>query len=83
MTLKRDNPALANGQYGAPMHFIGTGNDKVLAYRRGEGRRAVQVVVNLSDKAQPVALDGVKAAPLAPWGWRIQAETLKNGPLQN
>ncbi|MES2899077.1 MAG: alpha-amylase family glycosyl hydrolase [Pseudomonadota bacterium] len=73
LKLKRDNPALANGQYGAPVQFVSTGNDKVLAYRRVQGKNTVEVAVNLSGQAQSFALDGAKAAPLGAWRWRIRA----------
>ena len=73
LKLKRDNPAMANGQYGAPASFVATGNDKVLAYKRVLGSNVVDVVVNLSGKRQLFTLDGAKAAPLAAWNWRINA----------
>ena len=73
LALKRDNPAMANGQYGAPATFVATGNDKVLAYKRVLGANVVDVVVNLSGTRQTFTLDGAKAAPLAPWRWRIKA----------
>ena len=71
LKLKRDNPAMANGQYGAPAQFVATGNDKVLAYKRVLGSNVVEVAVNLSGRTQAFALDGAKAAPLAAWSWRI------------
>jgi glycosidase len=73
LKLKHDNPAMANGQYGAPATFIATGNDKVLAYRRVLGNNAVEVVANLSGAPQSFTLGGAKAAPLAAWSWRIKA----------
>lgn len=72
LKLKRDNPAMAHGQYGAPVMLVATGNNKVLAYRRVLGSNAVDVVVNLSGHRQTFTLDGARAAPLAPWGWRIK-----------
>jgi glycosidase len=73
LKLKRDNPALANGQYGAPPELVETGNDKVFAFRRRLGGNTVDVVLNLSARQQAFALAGTKAAPLAPWSWRIKA----------
>lgn len=74
LKLKKDNPALANGQYGAPVQLIATGNDKVFAFQRRQGGNLVRVVVNLSAGRQTFTLDGAKAAPLGPWRWRIKAE---------
>ncbi len=74
LALKRNNPAMANGQYGAPATFVATGNDKVLAYKRVLGTNVVSVVVNLSGATQTFTLDGARAAPLAPWRWRINAQ---------
>jgi glycosidase len=73
LKLKKDNPALANGQYGAPVQLIATGNDKVFAFRRHQGANRVQVTVNLSAAQQTFTLDGAKAPALAPWSWRIEA----------
>jgi glycosidase len=73
LKLKHDNPAMANGQYGAPATFAATGNDKVLAYKRVLGSNEVDVVVNLSGEKQSFTLDGARAAPLAAWSWRIKA----------
>ena len=73
LKLKRENPAMANGQYGAPVQFLTTGNDKVLAYQRGQGKNLVEIVVNLSDQTQTFALNGARAAPLAAWRWRIRS----------
>ncbi|WP_426104987.1 alpha-amylase family glycosyl hydrolase [Massilia sp. TSP1-1-2] len=74
LKVKRDNPAMANGQYGAPATFSATGNDKVLAYKRVLGTNVVEVVVNLSAERQSFTLDGAKAAPLAAWTWRIKTK---------
>ena len=73
LKLKRDNPAMANGQYGAPATFVETGNHKVLAFKRVLGTNVVDVVVNLSAKRQSFTLAGAAAAPLAAWSWRIKA----------
>lgn len=71
VALKKSNPALANGQYGAPAVLLETGNDKVFAFRRQLGGNAVTVAVNLSAMDQSYLLDGASAR-LAPWGWSIR-----------
>lgn len=73
LKLKKDNPALAPGQYGAPVRLIATGNDKVFAFQRSLAGNTVKVEVNLSARPQTFTLDGAKAAPLGAWSWRIKA----------
>jgi glycosidase len=74
LKLKKDNPALANGQYGAPLQLIATGNDKVFAFRRRQAGNTVQVAVNLSARQQAYGLEGGKPASLGPWSWNIRAD---------
>ncbi len=74
LKLKKDNPALANGQYGAPMELLAAGNDKVFAFRRHVNGNTVRVAVNLSPEWQAYTVAGsAKAAKLGPWEWDIQA----------
>lgn len=44
--LKKDNPALWNGEYGAAPVFISQESEDVIAYYRGDDKNAVLVVVN-------------------------------------
>jgi len=73
VALKKNNPALANGQYGAPAEALETGNDKVFAFRRQLGSNQVTVAVNLSAAEQSYRLDGA-SMKLAPWRWVITAK---------
>lgn len=76
LALKKHNPALANGQYGAPVELLDVGNDRVFAFRRKVPRNVVTVVVNLSGTPQayklPDAQPGAKPRTLAPWRWDIE-----------
>lgn len=72
-TLKHHNPALGNGQYGAPAEVLTTGNDKVFAFQRHLGSNRVQVVVNLSGATQSYTLADGKAQTLDAWRWHIDA----------
>jgi glycosidase len=71
LKLKKDNPALANGQYGAPAQMLDAGNGKIFAFRRAQGKNVVTVAANLSGTPQSYQLPGAKAVKLAPWAWRI------------
>lgn len=73
LALKKNNPALANGQYGAKAEPLDTGNDKVFAFRRQQGGNVVTVAVNLSAAEQTYRLDGA-SEKLAPWRWAIAAK---------
>jgi len=70
LSLKRKNPALANGQYGAPVQLLDVGNEQLLAFRRVAGSNQVRVVVNLSAEPQTYKLDA-KSVTLAAWDWRV------------
>lgn len=63
IALKHRHPALAAGQYGAPVTLLDAPAD-VFAFERRLGGDAVRVAVNLSAVAQ--AWQGRR---LAPWGW--------------
>ncbi len=52
IALKKAHPALANGQYGAPVMLLDTGNPSVFAFKRQLNADWVQVVVNVSATAQ-------------------------------
>lgn len=71
VALKKSNPALANGQYGAPAEALETGNDQVFAFRRQFGSNRVTVAVNLSGIEQSYQLDGA-SRQVAPWRWFIE-----------
>ena len=72
--LKHHNPALGNGQYGAPTEVLTTGNDKVFAFQRHLGSNRVRVVVNLSGATQSYTLVDGKAQSLDAWRWHIDAQ---------
>jgi glycosidase len=73
LKLKKDNPALWNGQYGGDIQVREVGNDKVFAFHRQLGKNSVDVVVNLSGDKQSYTLPGVRAPQtLAAWDWRIK-----------
>jgi len=73
LALKRQHPALGNGQYGAPVELLDVGNEQLFAFRRSAGSDAVTVVLNLGKEAQSYTLAGV-AHSLPAWGWRITAK---------
>ncbi len=68
--LKRRHPALANGQYGAPVELLDAGDPSVFAFRRAQGGDAVTVVVNLGAAPRQALLSGQRRG-LAGWGWEI------------
>jgi glycosidase len=74
LKLKKDNPALWNGQYGGDIEVREVGNDKVFAFRRQLGKNSVDVAVNLTGDKQAYTLPGARAGQaLDPWEWRIKA----------
>jgi len=57
LKLKRENPALWNGEAGGKTQIIGNSNEKsVLVYLREKGENRVMVVLNLSNGVQEVTL---------------------------
>ena len=74
LALKATHPALANGQHGAPVQALPTGNEVVFAFTRRCGDDAITVTVNLSDQPQPLrnpSLAAEHGATLRPWAWHI------------
>ncbi|RST30244.1 alpha-amylase [Sphingomonas ginkgonis] len=70
--LKAGNPALRNGDMGAPAELLDAGNRDIFAFRRQQGGHWLTVAVNLSDR--PVAqkaIPGLAAGRIAPWQWRM------------
>ena len=65
IALKHKHPALAAGQYGAPVRLLDSPPD-VVAFERRLGSDAVRVAVNLSKTPQDFA-----GRSLAAWGWAI------------
>ncbi len=63
--LKHKHPALAAGQYGAPVQLLDSPPD-VVAFERRQGADVVRVAVNLS--RTPQTWQGRK---LKPWGWLL------------
>ncbi|MGZ8302581.1 MAG: alpha-amylase family glycosyl hydrolase [Telluria sp.] len=73
LKLKKDNKALWNGQYGGKLEFIGTANDKVIAYRRALGNNRVTVIANVSGSPQKYTRSDTKAKKtLGAWSWTIE-----------
>lgn len=70
LRLKHEHPALANGQYGADVELLTTGNDAVFAFRRALPGDAVTVVVNVSAREQAFSLQG-QAHFLSAWRWTL------------
>ncbi|WP_425392111.1 alpha-amylase family glycosyl hydrolase [Ekhidna sp.] len=54
--LKKSNPALYNGEYGGQPEFVDVGNPMVIAYTREKEGNRVDVIINLSDDVQSVAI---------------------------
>ena len=77
LKLKKDNPALWNGQYGGDLQLRDTGNDKVFAFRRQLGKHRVDVAVNLSGEPQRYTLGAPQS--LAAWNWSIVSDGVKKG----
>jgi glycosidase len=51
LTLKKLNPAIWNGDFGGPLHFISTASDTdFLVFSRKQGKKQVVVFINLSNK---------------------------------
>lgn len=73
LTMKRPNPALRNGAEGAPLEWLPTGDDRVIAYRRMQGRHGVTVAANLSDAPKAVTLPGIGRVTLRPWDYRLRS----------
>ncbi len=62
LSLKKENNALWNGEYGAPMTIIKTSDDKsVFAFSRINDTNKILVVLNLSDKNANISLLDDKA----------------------
>ncbi len=71
LALKKNNPALANGQYGAPVLLLDAGNQQLFAFSRQLGSNKVTVAVNLSNQAQTFQLNG-RPQQLAAWQWQVE-----------
>ena len=72
LALKKNNPALANGQYGAPVLLLDAGNQQLFAFSRQLGSNKVTVAVNLSNQAQTFQLNG-RPQQLVAWQWRVES----------
>ncbi len=73
LALKKQHPALANGQHGGDLVLHDNGNDAVLSFSRVRGDSRVNVLVNLSARPQTSAVPGAGQATLPPWGWMTAA----------
>ena len=54
LTLKKENEALWNGQYGGDFELLETTKPDIYAYRRVKGDQEVLVILNLSDKQRKI-----------------------------
>ena len=72
LALKQNNPALANGQYGAPVLLLDAGNQQLFAFSRQLGSNKVTVAVNLSNQAQTFQLNG-RPQQLPAWQWQVES----------
>ena len=70
--LKHGHPALAAGTAGGSFEVLTVEDPKVYAFRRGEGRDIVTVVVNLSAEPRNARISGVVPVELQPWGYLIR-----------
>ena len=71
LALKRNNPALSNGQYGGPLELLATDNDHVFAFRRALGSNEVTVAINVSANRQTYSFASGATQMLMPWHWNI------------
>jgi glycosidase len=71
INLRKNNPALWSGQYGAPVQLLVVGNDKVFAFQRQQEGHGVRVYVNISSEPQKYTPPGGKPATLEAWSWDI------------
>lgn len=73
--LKKDNPALWNGQYGGATEFLKTGSKQVLGIKRRKDDNVVIGLFNLSDKKRKVKAGRYHdAMELEPWGFVLKPE---------
>lgn len=73
LAMKRANPALRNGAEGAPVQWIETGDDRLVAFRRTSGAHGVTVAANLSDVARTAVLPGVGRVTIRPWDYLLRS----------
>ncbi|MDF2152865.1 alpha-amylase family glycosyl hydrolase [Vibrio sp. CAU 1672] len=52
LNLKKDNPALWNGQYGGKTNIISSTTESVICFYRKKGNNMVTVIINLSNQPQ-------------------------------
>ncbi|MEQ8903977.1 alpha-amylase family glycosyl hydrolase [Ekhidna sp.] len=71
--LKKDNPALFNGEYGGQPEFVDVGNPMVIAYSRVKDGNQVDVIINLSEENQSVSI---------PESWNF-ADVFSGGQISN
>ena len=71
LALKRDHPALANGQTGGALQWLQTGQAQVVGLRRQSAGRQLDVFANLGANEQTfMAQDGTPQR-LPGWGWQM------------
>ena len=74
LKLKKQNPALWNGQYGGAIKVLDTGNADIFAFSRIKGKNVVSVMTNLSAREQTYRMPGkTRQQTLPAWGWKIIA----------
>lgn len=69
--LKKQHPALHNGDAGAPVEVFDVDNQNIFAFRRQKGINVVAVQVNLTGQNQTFNLHG-KPRKLSAWEHQIQ-----------
>jgi glycosidase len=75
-TLKKEHPALWNGQYGGAAQLLDVGNEQLFAFKREQGKDHVRVIINPTGTLQKYKLAGDEGqAVIKPWRWRIVVPT--------
>ncbi|NMM50429.1 alpha-amylase family glycosyl hydrolase [Marinigracilibium pacificum] len=54
LKLKKDNPALFNGEFGGVAEFLDFDNENVIAFQRTKDGNTVTVILNLSESSQEI-----------------------------
>lgn len=73
LKMKKDNPALANGQFGGKIEILEATNKSVFAFTRQKEGNAVTGIFNLSGEASVVNI-GNQMIELAPWSYKIETK---------
>ena len=75
LKLKKDNPALWNGQYGAQAEVLSETNRDIFAFKREKDNNSVSVIINFSEQEQIIKDSSNFAIErLAAWNYRIKVD---------